>query len=140
MTLGELFAGGCGGLVFVLSLVELAPVRWNPVGWLLRRVGRLLNADLLARVEDLSADVQSLNAELERQQAKTCRANIIRFGDELLHNTLHSKENFDQVLLDISEYERYCVEHPDFPNGVAVLTIARIKDVYGECLKEHSFL
>lgn len=128
------------GLVIVLSLVQVSPIKINPWGWLLGRLGCLLNADLICRVDGLGADLQNVSAELARQQAKSCRANIIRFGDELLHDELHSKEAFDQILIDVSEYERYCAEHPDFTNNVAVLTIKRIKDVYGECLKEHSFL
>lgn len=133
MTLGELFCSGCGGIVLALTLIQVAPIRCDPFGWLLRWAGRSFNGEVLSRVENLSA-------ELGRQQAKNCRANIIRFGDELLHNTLHSKEAFDQVLLDIDEYEQYCEAHPEFPNGVAVLTAKRIKQVYAECLERHSFL
>lgn len=133
MTLGDLFGAGCGGIVLLVTLVQIAPIRCDPWGWLFRWAGLQFNGEVLARVANLGA-------ELERQQAKNCRANIIRFGDELLHNTLHSKEAFDQVLLDIDEYERYCAAHPDFPNGVAVMTSARIKEIYAECLKEHSFL
>lgn len=140
MTLGDMFGAGCGGIVLLLTLVQVAPIRCDPWGWLFGWLGRAINGEVIARVDELGQDVRRLNAELERQRAKNCRENIIRFGDELLHNELHSKEAFDQVLLDISEYERYCAGHPDFPNGVAVLTAQRIKDLYAECLAKHSFL
>lgn len=124
----------------LMTCVEVLPVRFDPWGWLFRQVGQAINSEIKVQLDDLSCEVKKLGAELKRQQAEGCRARIIRFGDELLHDTRHSKEHFDQILLDVSVYERYCDEMPGAANGVAALTIARIKQVYGDCLREHNFL
>lgn len=140
MCLTEL-AGALAALVAgVMTCVEVLPVRLNPWGWLFRQLGQAINGDIREELAGLRRQVESLSGELRRQQAESCQARIIRFGDELLHDALHSKEHFDQILLDISVYEQYCDANPQMANGVAALTIARIKQVYGDCLREHNFL
>lgn len=140
MSLAEVCCAVMGAAVSLLTLVELLPVKINPWGHLLRALGRAINGEVLLRVELLSGEVRDLGAAFQRQQAESCRARIIRFGDELLHDDLHSKEHFDQILLDIAVYEQYCRSEPTFANGVTDLTIVRIKQVYANCLREHNFL
>ena len=65
---------------------------------------------------------------------------VLRFGDELLHDVRHTKEHFDDVLRDITEYEKYCLEHPEFENDQMHITAEHIKETYHKCLREHSFL
>lgn len=129
-----------GAVISFLTVIEVLPVRIDPWRYLLRGVGRAINGEVLHRVELLGDEVKSLNAAFKRHQAETCRARIIRFGDENLHNERHSKEHFDQVLLDIAVYEQYCSDTPGFANGVAALTIEHIKRIYADCLRTHSFL
>lgn len=136
----EILAVPMGVLLLVMTVIEVAPIRCDPWGCVLAWLGRAINGEVLRRVELLSDKVQELGAEIKRQQAESCQARIIRFGDELLHDTLHSKEHFDQILLDISVYERYCSSDPSFANSVVVMTGTRIKEVYAECLERHSFL
>jgi hypothetical protein len=88
----------------------------------------------------VSADLSLLRNESEEREATTCRARIMRFGDEIYQGHEHTKEHFDQILLDITFYEDYCDSHPKFKNSIAVATIANIKWVYEKCLKEKSFL
>lgn len=124
----------------VMTCVEVMPIRINPWGWFLGQIGQAINGDIKIQLDRLSLEVQGLAAEIKRQQAESCLARIIRFGDELLHDERHSKEHFDQILLDISLYEQYCRANPQFANGVAELTIERIEQVYGDCLRFHNFL
>ena len=76
----------------------------------------------------------------EERDAISCRARILHFGDETIHGVRHTKEHFDQILRDITTYERYCDDHPNFENNTTVLTSQRIKDIYEECLKTKDFL
>ena len=77
---------------------------------------------------------------MDERDAILCRSRILLFGDEILHEVRHSKEHFDQILLDISTYENYCDTHPTFENNQSVMTIQNIKDVYHDCMKKHDFL
>lgn len=61
-------------------------------------------------------------------------------GDETIHGVRHTKEHFDQILRDITNYEQYCKDHPRFENNTTVLTSQRIKDIYEDCLAKADFL
>lgn len=89
---------------------------------------------------NLGEKVDNLQAASDNGIALTWRYRILRFDDEIRHDEKHTKEHFDQILEDITKYERYCEEHPDFPNNKAVFAIKNIKDVYEKCVKEGSFL
>ena len=90
---------------------------------------------------DMQGDIANIKANGEALEAKNARRRILRFNDELLkNNTNHSKEYFDDVLDDTTEYLRYCEKHPEFKNGKASLAIENIERVYRNCMEKKSFL
>lgn len=139
MGANELLAGG-GGIVLLLTLIEISSIKINPWSALGRAIGRAINGEVLEKVGALEADVQGIKDDIEEQAAVNCRARILRFGDEVLHNDRHSKDHFDQILRDIAKYECYCKTHPDFENNVTELTGQRIKEVYMRQLHDNDFL
>lgn len=130
-----------GGLTLILmTLIQITPIKLNPWSWLGRMIGRAINGEVLDKVNTLANDVRELKDEDAEQWASLSRSHILRFGDELLHGVPHSKEHFDQILLDISKYETYCDDHPDYKNNIANATINQIKNTYQKCLEENKFL
>lgn len=147
MTLQEILTGGGSILVVVLTVLQLAPIKINPWGAIAKALGRAINAELTEKVTglerkvaDIKEETADIKAETAEERAVSCRARILRFGDEVLHGTRHSKDHFDQTLLDIKKYNDYCRTHPDFPNDVTELTSERIKAVYRERLQKNDFL
>ena len=122
------------------TLIQISPIKVNPWSWIARAIGRAINAEVIQKVDNLEKDLQTLKKHTEEQTVKECRVRILRFGDEILHDVHHSKEHFDQILLDVTDYENYCKEHPEFRNNMTVLTTRRIMSTYERCLEEHSFL
>lgn len=84
--------------------------------------------------------IKELREDMDEQRAITARVRILRCNDELLRGELHSKDSFDQTLLDIDEYEKYCNSHPNFVNNKTKMSVSNIKQCYQRCLEEHSFL
>lgn len=76
----------------------------------------------------------------DERYIKQCRTRILRFNDEAIRGMHHTEEHFDDVLDDITEYNRYCEEHKDFKNEKAVMAISNIQRVYKICMEEDSFL
>ena len=91
-------------------------------------------------MEKIENDVAEVKREVAESSAVTSRYRILRFDDEILHEIKHTKEHFDQILLDIDVYESFCEEHPDFKNNLAVMAIQHIKEVYTKCSQDKSFL
>lgn len=92
------------------------------------------------KVDHLSQKHDAFESVCDEREAKQKRTVILRFGDEILHGVLHSKEHYDQILLDCTDYEQFCDDHPHFANNVAVQTIAMIKRTYRTRMEEKSFL
>ena len=95
----------------------------------------------------LSSDLKSVSDRLDKHIADDekdhiiqCRYRIQRFNDEILLGQKHSKEFFDSTLIDITDYDIYCANHPEFRNQVTSMAEENIKRVYKKCMEEHTFL
>lgn len=140
LTIGQLTAGTAVIVAFLATLIQIAPIKINPWSALARAIGRAINGEVIEKVDKLETSVESLNNKVDENGAKTARARILRFGDEIIHGVRHSKEHFDDILDDMTDYEHYCAEHPEFKNDKTGLTSALIKETYKECLKQHDFI
>lgn len=138
-------------IVAVLAIfsivIEVAPIKINPWSFIASKLGKAFNKEVLNeittlnnRVNELDKSVQQSEALQKERDAKTARTNILRFGDEIRIGTRHSKESFDEILSDITEYESYCATHQDFKNNRTKSTEKIIIEVYEHCLRTDSFL
>lgn len=147
MSILELFAGGGGLLLLALSLVEIAPIRVNPWSAAARWLGRIVNRDVLDRLDEISRvqrdTQQRLDAHIrvdDERAADMHRAKILRFNNELLRDIPHTREEFIEILAEIDGYEAFCRGHPDYQNNRAIHAIANIGRTYDERLQKHDFL
>ena len=139
-SLGWLFLG-------VITLVErFAPKDKKPWTAILTFVGKILTKEfaesqkaLMDKVEVLSLKIEKVAESVEETRAIAARVRILSFGDELLEGRLHSKDTYDQALLDIDNYERYCKSHENFKNHVTEETVAFIQEKYRERLRKNQF-
>lgn len=130
-----------GGIILILmTLVQISPIKIDPWTWIAIKIGRAINGEVIDKVDALSKDFQKNKEDNDEQWASLSRSHILRFGDEILHGVSHSKEHFDQILLDITKYEAYCETHPKYINNIANATIEQIKKTYQKCLDENKFL
>ena len=97
----------------------------------------------------LSSDLKSVSDRLDKHIADDekdhiiqCRYRIQRFNDEILIGQRHSREFFDSILIDITDYDNYCADpsHAGFRNQITSMAEENIKRVYKKCLEEKSFL
>lgn len=101
---------------------------------------RWLMEQALKDLKELGEKHNKLERRMDKDDADGCRTRILRFADELRRDVKHSEEFFNQILDDISDYERYCTEHPEYKNSKAVNAIAEIDKVYQKCMEKNSFL
>lgn len=139
-TVKTILLSGGGVLLILTTLVQITPIKFNPWSWLGRCIGRAINGEVIDKVDNLSKELTDHKEKSEERHATLCRAHILRFGDEVLHGVPHSKEGYDNILLDIDSYEEYCEKHPGYKNNVAIATITHIKKMYHKHLEEDSFL
>ncbi len=147
MTLLEIFLASGGGVVLLLTLIQITPIKINPWSALARALGRAINGEVIGMLSEVKTEQKSTSDRLnehirmdDERNADEHRARILRFNNELIRDIPHTKEEFIDVLADIDSYERYCQQHPDYKNNRAVHAIANIGRVYDERLQKHDFL
>lgn len=128
-------------VILLLSSIEILPIKLNPWSWLLSLIRKLNGTDILEKkIDILSNNMSKLENRVDEGQAIQSRVRILRFGDELRLNQKHSEDSFNQVLDDITRYNKYCDTHPDFPNEKTVSTAKIIKRSYEDALRSNTFL
>ena len=128
------------GLIGVPTLIEITPVKLDPWSFCLNKVKTLLYGDILTKIEKIDTKLDEHIEKNELDGTKACRLRILRFNDELIRKIDHTKEHFDEILDDISAYEKFCAEHADYENAKAELSIENIKRVYLRCEETNGFL
>lgn len=134
-------------VAIILGFIEKSGIKWNPYSQLLKLIGRGINSDLLKKIEIVENNLSSFKTEideLKKDMKETaiinCRTQFTRFGDEIRHGEEHSKDHYDQTMLNITKYELYCQAHPDFANDVTEATAKLIKRDYQKRLENNDFL
>ena len=98
------------------------------------------NSEVMKAINVLDQKVDTMSEKGDERNAVSMRVRILRFRDEMLLDQGHTHDSFQQVLSDIDEYEKYCIQHPEFKNNQTVATIKHIKENYLERLEKHDFL
>jgi len=120
-------------LAGALTLVQIAPIKINPWSAVGRGVGRFLGIEAVQTKLDAHIKLD------DERFIKQCRLRILRFADESLQGERHTKEHFEEIMDDSTEYGRYCRTHQDFENSKAVLAIENVKETYKKCQTDKDF-
>lgn len=140
----NLIAWGAGIIAFLAMFIKIPKLEINVWNWLLRKLGKSLNADVIDRVEKLEKDFETHIDDDKKYRMTQCREQILLFNTELLRQQQFTREHFDEILRGIDVYEKYCKEHPTYENNRAEMAISNIKKNYMKCADDtdtsHSFL
>jgi hypothetical protein len=105
------------------------------------------NSEVLKKLERIEAKINTLEAKVDSNEEKRlegeavqCRVRILRFIDEVREGRRHTKDSFDQCHSDITVYERYCKNHPEFKNNQTASSIEYFDKLYAERLEKNDFL
>ena len=146
MTLRDILLGGGGGLVVLLTLIQISPIKFDPWTAIASAIGRALNKDVLDQLKTLEDEQKKIKAEVSSQKALSdkreadgWRADILRFNMELVKHTKHTREDYIEILDIIDKYEKYCDAHKDYENNRAVHAVANIERCYDDRLKNDDF-
>lgn len=98
------------------------------------------NDEILRELKGIKSDIENIKQTIAENEAKTRRIRILRFADEVFTGRKHTKDAFDQTMSDITDYELYCSEHPDFKNNQTAETIKFLNRVYTDRMEKKDFL
>lgn len=145
--IGSYAAWGALFAVVVTGAIQISPIKVDPWSVLAKKIGNAINQDIIAKVDDLEntvAEIQKVNDERaareDERNACIARQRILRFGDEVRHGQNHSEEHYNDILEDVTAYEKYCSTHKDFKNQKAQSTIKIIVTAYEKHMQQNDFL
>ena len=95
MSLKEMLLGGGGLLIVLLTMVEIAPIKFNPWSALAKGIGRAINAEMLNELRAVKSELADLIRKDDERNAVHAIANISRVYDDRLreHDFLKSSSN-----------------------------------------------
>lgn len=127
--------------VFVLisSVIEIVPIKINPISWIMGWLGRHLNKDVNDRLDELEKKLDAHIEESNEKDIRDRRTYILDFANSCMNDRKHTQEEFEYVIRECDKYEKYCKDN-DILNGVAEDAIKEIHRIYTKCRQENSFL
>lgn len=117
------------GIVVLLSLIQISPLKLNPWDKLLGWFGKKMNGGMEKQIKDLQKQVRDLWINNHRQS-------ILTFARECRAEIEHSAEEWSHILNLCEEYERYCNTN-DVTNGVVRQNTLYIRELYQRLSHEH---
>lgn len=117
------------GIVVLLSLIEISPLKLNPWDKLLGWLGKKLNGATEKRLESVERQILDMWVNSHRQ----C---ILTFAREARAGIEHSSDEWTNVLNVAEEYEKY-VSEKKITNGIVTQDTEYIRNLYQELSREH---
>lgn len=129
-------------IIAVVAAVIGSNALWGFIQFLIQRKDKKddCSKKIMDMIQTLEEKIDKLDSQMREDGAITARVRILKFMDELLGERRHTKDSYDQVMTDITNYNKYCKSHPDFKNNQTASTIEYINKNYQERLEKHDFL
>lgn len=133
---------------FALStLIQVTPIiKVNPYTALFRWIGKLMNSEIITKLDKVQQDVNSTKAGLEEvkrqrmdDEKDRIRWEILDFANSLRNGGAHTKDEFQHIFALNDKYEKL-LELTNDTNGVFEVEYEFIKKTYARIQDENAFL
>ncbi len=114
------------------GLVEITPIKVNPLSWLLKWVGSKVNGEMIKRIEKLEANVDT--NEMDR-----IRWEVLDFANSCRNGRRHTQDEFEHIITLVKKYEKL-LEKLGRENGVFEMEYKYILKLYEKCQQENDFI
>lgn len=96
-------------------VIDLTPgIKIQPVRWLIKQLGNLMNHDLKEQLNQLEND-------FIEHKVDSWRTEILSFQSSCINHERHTKEEFDHVIDTLAKYDKYIKDHKlTNPNVISV--------------------
>lgn len=128
-------------VVLLLGCIKLPKYEINIWGLFIQKV----NKDINKKLDMLSDKILTVEDKLDkhilddqRDEMDDIRSRILNYASILKRrDDPLSAEQYEDAIAAIDKYEKYCLDHPDYPNMKAITSIEFLKEAYKEFFKEN---
>ena len=114
------------------GLVEVTPIKINPLSWLLKWIGSKVNGEMIKRIEKLETNVDT--NEMDR-----IRWEVLDFANSCRNGRRHTQDEFEHIITLVKKYEAL-LEKLGRENGVFEMEYKYIVKLYEKCQQENDFI
>ena len=151
-------------VTIVLTLVEISPIKINPLEALFKYIGRKTTEEVNRKLDNLwdefgnrenelrkshevladsfnnlQSEIHTVKREFEIKNANDKRWDILDFANSCRNNRQHSREEWEHVIDQLKCYETYVKEHK-IDNGVIEEETKYLRELYRERCIRNDFL
>lgn len=143
----ETSASIAGGVfLMLLTFIQLVSKKFKPWDLVFKWIGEKANANIMTQIKEVKSDIDGVKKDLDKhikesasKDLRDIRMQILDFCNSCMNGRKHTKEQFDYVIAQCDNYEKY-VEENGIKNGVASSAIKEIRRLYDKCIQENLFL
>ena len=139
MTLGEIVGSGFALLFLSTGLIEITPIKLNPLTAILSWIGNRMNGKLISKVDNLEEKTDALEKKIDMNEIDRIRWEILNFANSCRNGHRHTKDEFEHIIALHEKYNTILEEH-DMQNGLVTIEYGYIEDIYKHCLQKNSFV
>ena len=126
-------------IVAMMTFVEVTPIKLNPWSAIFGWFGKKLNKEVIDKIDIMEKRLDTHIKDSEQQELRSRRTCILDFSSSVIRGVNYHREKFDFMINECDQYEEYCKKN-DIKNGVAEASIAEIRRIYKEHLRNNDFL
>lgn len=127
-------------IIIAMTIIQVIPqIKLNPWSAIVRWIGRQLNEEVIEKINTVETRLNSHIHDSEEQDLKARRTSILDFSSSVIRGVNYHREKFDFMIAECDSYEKYCKDN-EIKNGVAEASIAEIRRIYKEHLRNDDFL
>lgn len=132
LSLADIFTNPGFIVIGTITLIEVTPIKINPLGALFKWIGKAVNGDI-------QKDLSELKRDFEETKAQDKRWRILEFSRSCRNGVQHSREEWKHVISELAEYEHY-TEKKKIINGVMEEDSKFLRELYRERNMKNDFL
>ena len=123
----------------ICMLVEITPIKINPLGALLKWIGKAINGEVIQRMTGVEKRLDEQRRSIDENEMDRIRWEIFDFANECRNNVRHTKDEFHHIIALNSKYHALLDKY-DEENGVFDAEYKYILELYEKCQHENDFL
>ena len=120
-------------------VVEISPIKINPWSSVLRWIGRVINADVVQRLQRLEERADEQRESIDENEMDRIRWEVLDFANACRNHVRHTKDEFQHIIALNGKYHRL-LEKYKMENGVFDAEYDYILELYKELQHNNEFL
>lgn len=131
------------GLCLFLQNIKNSP--YHPFTIFFKWIGNLMNEPLQKKLDEVAEnakqnneDIKKLDEKVDKREINRLRSDMICFADSCSNGISYSKEHYENILNEYTEYLSLCDTH-SVPNHVLTSKMEFVQNQYKEKLFKNSF-